>query len=200
MPSGPDLRRPENGRGTGTQINRIVFGLDPDEAIDFEPVKTAALDLKRHLKALGLASYPLLAPGQAVRVVVPLTPDAEWHQVRDFARGLGSALAEAEPDRFIIALPKPKRKGRILLEYLRNQRTAMAIMPYSARARAGAPVGWDELEAFTTPRRFGIAHAARCANTPASRPSERGEPENSACLRRRRSKAADNPWLAPALI
>jgi bifunctional non-homologous end joining protein LigD len=144
--------------------DRIAFDLDPDEAIGFEPVKAAAFDLRRGLEALGLRSWPLLTGGKGVHVVVPLTPSAEWPEVRTFARNVCAAIAEADPARFTIALPKPKRKGRIFLDYLRNQRTATAIMPWSARARAGAPVAaplaWKELEAVADARAFAIPDAA----------------------------------------
>ena len=70
-------------------------------------------------------------------------------------------LAQAEPERFTVALRKADRRGRIFLDYLRNQRTATAILPYSLRARAGAPVaapvGWDELEALDRSARFTLA-------------------------------------------
>jgi len=143
--------------------DRIAFDLDPDEEIGFEPVKAAAFDVRRSLEALGLKSWPLLTGGKGVHVVVPLTPKAEWPEVRAFARSFCAAMAQAEPGRFTIALPKPKRKGRIFLDYLRNQRTATAILPWSARARRGspvaAPVGWDTLARTDDPRRFTILDA-----------------------------------------
>jgi bifunctional non-homologous end joining protein LigD len=44
---------------------------------------------------------------------------------------------------------KRKRTGRIFIDWLRNERGATAIAPYSLRARAGAPiatpVAWREL-------------------------------------------------------
>jgi bifunctional non-homologous end joining protein LigD len=144
--------------------DRIAFDLDPDEELGFEPVRAAAFDLRRHLEAIGLTSFPLLTGGKGIHVVVPLEPRADWPRVRGFARSFCAALAQAEPKRFTIALPKPQRKGRIFLDYLRNQRTATAIMPWSARARAGAPVaapvGWEELEGIDDPRRFTLADSA----------------------------------------
>ncbi|MES2119707.1 MAG: non-homologous end-joining DNA ligase [Pseudomonadota bacterium] len=129
--------------------DRLVIDLDPDPKLGFEAVRDAAFELRRMFDALALESFPLLTGGKGVHVVVPLEPVAEWDEVRDFTQALCTTLAQAAPDRFTIALPKPQRRGRIFLDFLRNQRTATAIMPYSARARAGMPVAtpvtWDEL-------------------------------------------------------
>jgi len=130
--------------------DRIIFDLDPDAGLDFALVRKAAKDLKTHLADMGLTTFPLLTGGKGVHVVVPLTPKAEWPEVKDFAQRFALALAEAEPERFTAALSKAKRTGRIFVDYLRNQRGATAIMPYSARAREGAPVAapinWEELD------------------------------------------------------
>lgn len=135
--------------GSIERPDRMVIDLDPGEGVTFEDVKAAALQLRRSFEAVGLISYPLLTGGKGVHVVVPLLPEAEWPQVRQFAKVFSAALAEGDPSRFTIALPKARRAGRIFLDFLRNQRTATAILPYSARARDGAPVAapvtWQEL-------------------------------------------------------
>ncbi|WP_375270537.1 DNA ligase D [Sphingomonas sp.] len=141
--------------GWGSRIDalerpdRMVFDLDPDEGLDFADTKKAAEFLRDQLGEIGLASFPLLSGGKGVHVVVPLTPQAEWSAVRDFAERFARALAQAEPERFTATMSKAKRKGRIFIDYLRNGRGSTAIMPYSARARAGAPVAapvtWSEL-------------------------------------------------------
>jgi bifunctional non-homologous end joining protein LigD len=109
---------------------------------------------------MGLQTFPLLTGGKGLHVVVPLTPQAEWPAVKDFAQRFAIALATDEPDRFTANMAKAKRKGRIFLDYLRNQRGATAIMPYSARAREGAPVSapisWDELDATQSGARFSV--------------------------------------------
>jgi len=144
--------------------DRMVFDLDPDEDLDFAATKRAAEHLKEQLAELGLTSFPLLSGGKGVHVVVPLTPSAEWPAVRDFAERFARALAQAEPERFVANMSKAKRKGRIFIDYLRNQRGATAIMPYAARARAGAPVAapvsWTELRDLDTAARWHVGDAA----------------------------------------
>jgi bifunctional non-homologous end joining protein LigD len=153
--------------------DRLVIDLDPGEGVGFEAVKDAALQLRRSFDALGLASFALLTGGKGIHVVVPLVPEAVWAQVREFARSFCATLAEADPHRFTIALPKKERRGRIFLDFLRNQRTATAILPYSARARSGmpvaAPVGWDELEGIDRSDAFSIADVEQLLNRGNSR-------------------------------
>jgi bifunctional non-homologous end joining protein LigD len=143
--------------------DRLVFDIDPDEGLAFEQVKRAAHDLKRHLADMGLQTFPMLTGGKGVHVIVPLTPQAEWPEVKDFAQRFSVALATAEPDRFTANLSKVKRKGRMFLDYLRNQRGATAILPYSSRAREGAPVAapitWDELDDMPSGARFTVRDA-----------------------------------------
>lgn len=129
--------------------DRLVVDLDPDPELGFERVKEAALQLRRSFDALGLQSFALLSGGKGIHVVVPIEPVAQWDEVDGFAKSFCTALADSAPDRFTAALAKPKRRGRIFLDFLRNHRTATAVMPWSARARPGmpvaAPVTWNEL-------------------------------------------------------
>jgi bifunctional non-homologous end joining protein LigD len=145
--------------------DRLVIDLDPDPRLGFDEVKGAAFQLRRSFDALGLESFALLSGGKGIHVVVPLVPEAQWEQVREFAKAFCAALAEADLARFTIALPKAQRRGRIFLDFLRNQRTATAIMPYSARARAGMPVAvpvdWGELEKIERSDAFSIADVKR---------------------------------------
>jgi bifunctional non-homologous end joining protein LigD len=144
--------------------DRLVFDIDPDEGLDFAQVKKTARDLHRHLADMGLQSFPMTTGGKGLHVVVPLTPQAEWPEVRDFAQRFAVALATAEPDRFTANMAKAKRKGRIFLDYLRNQRGATAILPYSARARerapVAAPISWDELDDLQSGAPFTVRDGA----------------------------------------
>jgi bifunctional non-homologous end joining protein LigD len=141
--------------------DRLVFDLDPDPAVDFTAVRVAARDVRDLLQTAGLTSFPLVTGGKGIHVVVPLDASQDWDTVKSFARGVAAKLAENEPDRFVATMAKAKRKGRIFIDWLRNERGATAIAPYSPRAKPVAsvatPVAWAELarieaaDVFTIP-------------------------------------------------
>lgn len=149
--------------GSVERPDRLVIDLDPDPKLGFDKVREAAFQLHRSFEALGLESFALLSGGKGIHVVVPIDPIAEWDEVDAFVKSFCTALADAAPDRFTVALPKVQRRGRIFLDFLRNHRTATAIMPWSARARRGmpvaAPVSWEELPDIQRADAFTIADA-----------------------------------------
>ena len=143
--------------------DRLVFDLDPDEGLDFKKVKAAAVRLRGLLQDLGLKSFPLLSGGKGIHVVVPLDQSEDWPTVKSFADRFSRAISEAEPEMFTANIRKVQRKGRIFLDWLRNQRGATAVMPYSARGREGAPVAppiaWEELHKYKSGGHFSIRDA-----------------------------------------
>ena len=147
------------------KADRLVFDLDPDEGLDFEAVRTAAFHFRDLLKQIGLETFPMVTGGKGIHIIAPLTPQAEWPAVKDFAQRFAQAVAQAEPDRFTAALAKAQRKGRIFVDYLRNQRGATAVMPYAVRAREEAPVAvpitWKELETIDKPSHWHVGDAAK---------------------------------------
>jgi bifunctional non-homologous end joining protein LigD len=140
--------------------DRLVFDLDPDERLDFGNVKEAAVTIRELVRGLGLESFPLLTGGKGIHVVIPLDASSDWPTVKSFAERFSRAIAEAEPKTFTANIRKEQRKGRIFLDWLRNQRGATAVMPFSARAREGAPVAapvaWDELDRYASGHHFCI--------------------------------------------
>jgi bifunctional non-homologous end joining protein LigD len=143
--------------------DRLVFDLDPDVGLDFAKVKSAAVRLHELLNDLGLKNWPLLSGGKGIHVVVPLDASKDWAAVKSFADRFSRAIAAAEPETFTANIRKVERKGRIFLDWLRNQRGATAVLPFSARAREGAPVSapvaWDELDRFKGGNHFTIRDA-----------------------------------------
>jgi bifunctional non-homologous end joining protein LigD len=143
--------------------DRLVFDLDPDVGLDFKKVKAAAVRLRALLEDLGLKSFPLLSGGKGIHVVVPLDASKDWPTVKSFADRFSRAISEAEPETFTANIRKVQRKGRIFLDWLRNQRGATAVVPYSARGREGAPVAapvtWAELDKYESGHHFSIRDA-----------------------------------------
>ena len=150
---------------TVEQPDRMVFDLDPDEGLDFGDVRRAASDIRDRLAEIGLTSFAMLSGGKGVHVVVPLAPGHDWETHKDFSKRFSEALATAEPERFVATMSKAKRKGKIFIDWLRNQRGATAVLPYSARSRTNAPVAvpiaWNELAGMADAHPFAIGDGAR---------------------------------------
>ena len=140
--------------------DRMVFDFDPDEGLAFAKVKQAARDMRTRLKTLGLESFPMVTGGKGIHVVVPVARRHTWDEHRAFAELLARAMAEEEPERFVATMSKAKRKGRIFIDWLRNERGSTAIAPYSPRAKLEAsvavPVSWTELSRIESANAFTI--------------------------------------------
>ena len=143
--------------------DRLVFDLDPGEGVSWAQVKAGARDVRDRLQQVGLKSFVRLSGGKGVHVVVPLQPKAGWDEAKAFCEAFAQAMALEQPDRYVATMSKAKRGGVIFIDWLRNQRGATAVLPYSARSREGAPVAvpisWDELDGIKTAHPFAIGDA-----------------------------------------
>jgi bifunctional non-homologous end joining protein LigD len=129
--------------------NRIVWDLDPGSAIPWHAIAEAARLLRQVLDTLGLASWVKTTGGQGLHVVVPLRPVHDWSHCLRFSRAVSEAIVRANPRLYTTAFSKRGREEKILLDYLRNNRTNTSICAYSPRASPSAPVSapirWDDL-------------------------------------------------------
>jgi bifunctional non-homologous end joining protein LigD len=149
------------------QPDRMVFDFDPDEGLDFSHVRAGATEMRDRLKDLGLESFPMLTGGKGIHVVVPFRRGHDWDAHRDFSEALARVMAADSPDRFVANMSKKKRHGKIFVDYLRNQRGATAIAPFSTRARKGAfvsvPVSWAQLAKAKDAHPVSVGEVARFA-------------------------------------
>lgn len=136
----------------------LVMDLDPGEDVPWTRVIAAAEEVKTRLEASGLAAFVKTSGGKGLHVVSPLKPRANWAEAKAFTKAIAQAMAADRPDLYTATITKSKRVGRILVDYLRNQRGATAVAAYSTRARPGAavsmPLEWAELSPSIGPAHF----------------------------------------------
>jgi bifunctional non-homologous end joining protein LigD len=141
----------------------LVMDLDPGDGVEWEALIEAAKEVRARLADAGLAAFVKTSGGKGLHVVSPVKPKAQWPAVKAFAKAIADAMAANSPDRYVSTIAKAKRKGKILVDYLRNQRGMTAVAAYSTRARPGAavsmPVGWEELGSGVRPTAFTVMTA-----------------------------------------
>ena len=152
----------------------LVMDLDPGDGVPWEKVIAAAREIRERLRVAGLSPFVKTSGGKGLHVAAPLAPEAEWPEVKAFAKSMAESMAADSPDLFVSTATKARRAGKIFVDYLRNQRGATAIAPFSPRARPGAPVSmpldWNELSEAIGPSYFKISNASARLNALATNP------------------------------
>ena len=141
--------------------DRIVIDLDPDPTLPWSRLVESAIEVRDLFKQLGLETFVKSTGGKGIHVVAPIAPRLEWPSVKEFAHQFVLMMERASPKLYLTKMTKSARTGKIFLDYLRNERGATAVAPYSPRARVGArvamPLTWTALKK-TDPTQFTVAN------------------------------------------
>ncbi|MGI4840290.1 MAG: DNA ligase D [Janthinobacterium lividum] len=120
--------------------DRFILDLDPDPVLPWKSMVEATQLTLAILDELGLTSFLKTSGGKGIHIVVPLTPKADWDEVKEFSQSIVKHIAKLIPDRFSAVLGPKNRVGKIFIDYLRNNHGATTIGAYAARTREGLPV------------------------------------------------------------
>ena len=94
--------------------------------------------------------------GKGLHVVAPIRPVHGWERIKAFTHAFTLQMEQDNSKLYISKMTKAARKNKIFVDYLRNEREATAVAPYSSRARLGMaaalPLQWTELKSPKAPR------------------------------------------------
>jgi bifunctional non-homologous end joining protein LigD len=136
--------------------DRIIFDLDPDEAVSWKTLCDSAIEVRERLKQLDLESFVKTTGGKGLHIVAPIRPKYGWEQVKAFTHAFTTQMEQDNGKLYISKMTKAARANKIFVDYLRNERDATAVAPYSSRARLGMaaalPLEWSELTSSERPK------------------------------------------------
>lgn len=130
--------------------NIMVFDLDPDEDLPISKLRKGCKILKETLDNINLTSFIKTSGNKGYHILIPFQSKLTWHKFYQISNNIAVFLENTYPELFTTNIRKENRKGKIFIDYLRNQKKATSVAPYSIRLKENAPISmpisWNELD------------------------------------------------------
>lgn len=136
-----------------------VIDLDP-EGVRFSTVVKVAQKAHEICNQLDIPLYPKTSGKTGIHLYVPMGGRYTYEQVRDFIHLIAIEINKELPDITSLERLPAKRKNRVYLDYLQNNKGQTLAAAYSVRptreATVSTPLGWQELTPKLKPTDFTI--------------------------------------------
>jgi bifunctional non-homologous end joining protein LigD len=153
-----ELHHPLSRGGRTEDADVLLIDLDPEPPAGLRESLEAARLARRLLADLGLESWLKTSGAAGVHVLVPLGEPVPFARTKRFARELAGRLARERPELVTDRVRRADRAGRVLADWLGNERGRTIAAAYSLRAMpwpaVSVPLEWreaDEALAAETP-------------------------------------------------
>jgi bifunctional non-homologous end joining protein LigD len=176
----------------------VFFDVDPGEKCTLKTLATVTLAIRDALAGIGLNALVKTSGGMGLHAFVPLAAGYSYESAKLFAELLARHVAAELGDAVTLQRTIAKRDpAAVYLDYVQVGRGKTYVVPYSVRARDGAPVStpleWSEVEAFARKRGATMpsdAFAAFTMSTAPKRLKSRGDPWAGTAWKKQRLEGA----------
>lgn len=176
----------------------VFFDVDPGDKCTLKTLTTVTLAIRDALAAIGLRALVKTSGGTGLHVFVPLAAGYTYETAKLFAELLARRVAGELGSAVTLERAVGKRDpSAVYLDYVQVGRGKTYVVPYSVRARDGAPVStpleWPEVETFAR-KRGGLlpadAFAAFTIRSAPKRLQAKGDPWAGAAWKKQRLEGA----------
>lgn len=142
---------PLHARGEDqTRPSYAFFDLDPFEPATWDDVMHVAHLIKVVLDQFGIDSYPKTSGATGMQIMIPLTGEQTYDEVRGFVGTISDMVHAADPTTTTLEWEVSKRSGKVFLDVNMNREGANIAAAYTVRPEPGGtvstPFNWDESE------------------------------------------------------
>jgi len=140
--------------------DELRIDLDPMPGVEWSQIVDVALVAREVLDDVGLVGWPKTSGSRGLHILVRITPEWDYKQVRLAAETLAREVENRAPGLATARWWKEERGESVFVDFNQNAKDRTVASAYSVRprpdARVSAPLSWDEVrtslpEAFTVP-------------------------------------------------